>query len=128
MIAQIKTFKGNAIAIEVLEGFREADEKLVQKYFKQKIDEGHEHVNIIVKLDEMKLGRSDLEALIEDVIRFLRNYEKVGHMAIVAQSKILKFLVPIDNFFFKRMQKEFEERYFDLTELDKAIKFIKTGK
>ena len=57
MIEQVKIFKGNALAIEVIDGFTETDEKLAQKFFKEKIDEGHEYVNVLVKLDEMKISQ-----------------------------------------------------------------------
>jgi len=48
----------------------------------------------------------------------------MGNFAIVARSKILKELVPINNFFFKRIQKRYEERYFDISQIHKAIEFI----
>ena len=126
MIEQIKLDKGNVLAIEVLDGFTETDEKLVQKFFKQKLDEGYSHVNVLVKLDEMKITQSSTKAFMEDFIWLLRNYKQIGNIAIVAHSKILKALVPIDNFFFERLQKGYEERYFDSSQLDKAIEFVHT--
>lgn len=128
MIEQVKIFKGNALAIEVIDGFTETDEKLAQKFFKEKIDEGHEYVNVLVKLDEMKISQSSTKAFMEDMIWVLRNYKKMGNLAIVGHSKILKALVPIDNFFFERLQKGYEERYFDISQIDKAIEFISTRK
>jgi hypothetical protein len=44
MIEQIKTFMGNTLAIEVIDGFTTTDEKSVQKSFKEKVDEGFEQV------------------------------------------------------------------------------------
>tara|TARA_R110001592_G_scaffold345326_1_gene637118 strand:- start:302 stop:427 length:126 start_codon:yes stop_codon:yes gene_type:complete len=41
MIEELKTFKGNTLAIEVIDGFTETDEELAQKFFKEKINEGH---------------------------------------------------------------------------------------
>lgn len=128
MIEQIKTFKGNALAIEVIDGFTETDEKLAQKFFQEKIDEGNDHVNVLIKLDEMKISHSSTKAFMEDMIWILRNYKHMGNLAIVAHSKIVKALVPIDNFFFERLQKGYEERYFDISQLEKAIEFINTGK
>jgi hypothetical protein len=124
MIEKLKTFKGNSLALEVIGGFTETDEKLAQKFFKEKIDEGYEHVNVLVKLDEMKISQSNTKAFMEDTIWLLRNYEQIGNIAIVAHSKILKALVPIDNFFFERLQKGYQERYFDISQLDEAFKFI----
>ncbi|WP_170062756.1 hypothetical protein [Polaribacter filamentus] len=48
----------------------------------------------------------------------------MGNLTIVAHSKILKELVPIDNFFFERMQKGYEDQYFDFSQIHKAIEFI----
>lgn len=127
MIEQIKTFKGNALAIEVIDGFTETDEKLAQKFFKDKIDEGNDHVNVLIKLDEMKISHSSTKVFMEDMIWVLRNYKHMGNLAIVAHSKILKALVPMDNFFFERLQKGYEERYFDISQLDNAIEFISTN-
>ena len=128
MIEQIKTFKGNALAIEVIDGFTKTDEKLVEKLFAKKIDEGNEQVNVLVKLDEIKINHINTKAFMENVIWVLRNYKHIGHLAIVAHSKIVKALVPIDNFVFERLQKGYEERYFDISQLDKAFEFINTDK
>ncbi|OIR13206.1 hypothetical protein GALL_55910 [mine drainage metagenome] len=125
MIAQIKTFKDNILAIEVIDGFTETDEKLCQKFFQQKLDEGFEQVNVLVKLDEMKLSQSSLKAFMEDSIWALRNYRKIGHLAIVAHSNVLKALVPVDNLFFERASKGRYERYFDISQMNEAFEFVR---
>lgn len=124
MIEQIQTFKGNTLAIEVIDGFTENDEKLCQKLFNEKIEQGFEQVNVLVKLDELKISHSSTKAFMEDIIWTLRNYKKMGHLAIVAHSKILKALIPIDNLFFERSSKGRYEQYFDVSQLDEAIKFV----
>ncbi len=65
------------------------------------MNEGHDHGNVLIKLDEMKLSKSSTKALLEDIIWVLRNYKKMGNLAILAHSNIVKALVPIDNFFFE---------------------------
>jgi hypothetical protein len=124
MIEQITALKGNILAIEVIDGFTETDEKLCQKFFQQKLDEGFEQVNVLIKLDELKLSHSNVKAFMEDSIWALRNYKKIGHLAIVAHSKVLKALVPIDNLFFERASKGRHERYFDISQIDEAFEFI----
>lgn len=37
---------------------------------------------------------------------------------------MIKALVLIDGFFFERLNKGFHERYFDISNLDEALKFI----
>ena len=126
MIEKIKTFEDNRLAIEVNDGFTEEDEKLCQKFFNQKIELGYDKINILVKLDEMKISNSSVKAFMEDVIWALRNYKKLGHLAIVAHSNTLKALVPIDNLFFERASKGRLERYFDVSQIDDAFKFIES--
>ncbi|WP_053975490.1 SpoIIAA family protein [Mangrovimonas xylaniphaga] len=124
MIEQLKTFQDNQLAIEVIDGFSETDEQLCQKWFQKKLDEGFEQVNVLVKLDELKLSHSSVKAFMEDSIWALRHYKQLGHLAIVAHSKIIKALVPIDNLFFQRASKGRLERYFDVSQLDEAFAFI----
>ncbi len=124
MIEQIQKFNTNTLAFEIIGGFDETDEKLAQKLFQEKLNEGFDHVNVIFRLDEMKLSQTSTKAFMEDIIWAIRNFKYIGNIAIVAHSKILKALVPIDNFFFERLQNGYEERYFDVSQLDKAIAFV----
>ena len=124
MIERIKTFEDNVLAIEVIDGFDETDEKLCQKFFDEKLEKGFATVNVLVKLDELKIAHSSTKAFMEDVIWTLRNYKKMGHLAIVAHSKILKALVPIDNLFFQRASKGRLEQYFDVSQMDEAMAFV----
>lgn len=124
MVEQLKTYDSNVLAIEVIDGFTENDEKICQKWFNEKIEKGHESINVLVKLDELKVSHSSTKAFFEDTIWALRNYKKMGHLAIVAHSKILKALVPIDNLFFERASKGREERYFDISQLADAFNFV----
>lgn len=127
MVEQIKTYETNVLAIEVIDGFTETDEKLVQKFFMEKLEKGSDKVNVLVKLDEMKISKSSTKAFFEDTVWTLRNYKKIGHIAIVAHSNILKALVPIDNLFFSRLSKGSQERYFDISQLEEAFAFINTN-
>ena len=128
MIEQIRIFKGNAIAIEAIESFTETDGKLLHKFFEEKLKNGFHHVNVLVKLDEVKISQISTKAFFEHMIWVIRNLKNVGNLAIVAHSNILKSLIPIDNIFFERLKKGFEERYFDVSQLDKALDFIESSK
>ena len=124
MIEQIQKFDHNCLAIEVIGEFTTADERICQKWFQEKMDQGYDQVNILVKLDEAKVKAASLKAFMEDSIWALRHYSEIGHMAIVAHSKILKALVPIDNLFFERASKGRKEQYFDRSQMDEALDFI----
>ncbi|CAM4276331.1 SpoIIAA family protein [Zobellia nedashkovskayae] len=124
MIEKIKTYKGNTLTLEVIDEFTGTDEKLAQKFFKEKVEEGFDYVNVLVKLDELNVSKSKTKVFMEDIIWILRNYRQIGNIAIVAHSKILKALIPIDNIFFERLQKGYQERYFDITQLEEAFQFV----
>lgn len=127
MIEQLEAFPGHVLAIQVIDGFSETDEKLCQKWFNAKRDAGAEQVNVLVKLDEMKVSHSSVKAFFEDSLWALRNYKHLGHLAIVAHSNVLKALVPLDNLFFKRASQSRHERYFDASQMDEAMAFVNNG-
>ncbi len=124
MIEQIKLFKSNSLAIEAIESFTETDMKLVHKFFEEKIDKGYKHINILIKLDELKINQINTKTFMEHIVWVIRNLDHVGNIAIVVHSNILKALIPMDNFFFERLKKGYEERYFDSSHIDEALKFI----
>lgn len=124
MLEQLKTFPNNVMAVEVVGDFTEADERFCQKLFEAKREAGDDMVNVLVKLDEMKVSAESIKAIFEDVVWVLRNYTHLGHLAIVAHSKVLKALVPIDNLFFERAKKGRLERYFDVSQMDEAMAFV----
>ncbi len=126
MLEQIETHKNNMLEVEVIDGFTETDERFFEKLIEQKLAQGFDTVNILVKLDEMKISNSNIKAFFEDIIWSIRNYKHLGHLAIVAHSNIFKVFVPIDNLFFLRASKGRHERYFDVSQMDEALEFIKT--
>ncbi len=127
MIEQLDTFPDNVLAIQVIDGFTEADEQLCQKWFNAKRETGNDQVNVLVKLDELKVSNTSVKAFFEDVLWALRNYTHLGHLAIVAHSKVLKALVPVDNLFFQRSRKGRHERYFDASQMSEATAFVNDG-
>jgi len=127
MLEQIATFENNVLAIEVIDSFTEADEKICQKFFIEKLEKGFNQVNVLVKLDEMKVNHIQTKAFMENIIWALRNYKSIGHLAIVAHSKILKALVPMDNLFFQRAKEGRLERYFDVSQMEEALAFVSSA-
>ena len=124
MIEQLKTFKTNTLAFEVIGQFTETDERLAQKLFKEKLASGFDKVNVLVKFDEMKISAKETKVFFEDSIFLIKQLNHLGNMAIVGHSKVVKALVPTDNFFFERLQKGSKEQYFDVSQLDEAFAFV----
>ena len=128
MLEKIRNFDDNVLAIEVIDGFTKTDELICQKFFNEKLEMGYEKVNVLVKLDEMKVSHSETKAFFEDTLWAIRNYKKLGHLAIVAHSNIIKALVPIDNLFFARAKEGRVERYFDVSQMDEAMALVTNNK
>ncbi len=126
MLEQLKTYDNNILAFEIIDGFTETDMKLAHKWFEQKLETA-EQVNILVKCDEFKMSETSVKAFFEDTLYALRHYKQMGNVAIVAHSKVLKALVPIDNMFFQRASKGRQERYFDVSQIDEAFAFIENS-
>lgn len=124
MLEQLKTFENNVLAVEVIDSFTEADEKFCQKLCEKKREQGFEQINVLVKLDEMKISKVSIKSFFEDIVWLLRNYKHLGHLAIVAHSNVVKALVPVDNLFFQRASKGRHERYFDISQMEEALEFV----
>ena len=124
MLEQLKSFPGNALAITVIDVFTEADQHYLEKLFAEKRKAGHDQVNLLIKLDEAKIGGTGVKAFFEDSLWAVRNYTHLGHVAVVAHSNVIKALVPLDKLFFQRASKGRLERYFDVSQLDEAMAFV----
>lgn len=53
----------------------------------EKLNQRFDHVNILVKIDEMKISGSSAKAFFEDTLYIIKNYNNMGHIAVVAHSK-----------------------------------------
>ena len=124
MIEQLKTFENNALAFEVIDGFTETDEKFFKKMFNKKLDEGYDSINILIKFDEYKVTKTEFKSFFEEMVFIIKKMDKLGHLAYVGNSKLMEALIPVDNMFFKNKSKGREEKYFDISDIDKAYQFI----
>lgn len=124
MITEIQKFKNNALALEIHDSFSIQDEELIKNLFEEKLNLGYKHVNILICMQELKISNVNQKAFWEESLWVIRNYTKIGNLAVVSHNKMVKALVPIDGFFFERLNKGFHERYFDISNLDEALMFI----
>ncbi len=123
MIQILKTKRKYALAVNVVEGFTEEDERYCEELFEKKLKK-HERVNLLIKVDELKLRGSSVTAFWKDLKWILKNYKKIGHLAIVAHSKILKAWIKLDNLIFRNLKAGRHELYFDTSEMNLAMDFI----
>ena len=128
MIKQIKKFGDNAIALELLGAFTEADALLVEQLFDEKLDEGYKHVNILIKVKDMSAIKDmKLKGFFEGELWGIKHFGKIGRCAVVSHSGFMESVVNIENKALHLFNSSLEERYFDETELDKALAFITPG-
>lgn len=125
MIIQIQKFEKNAVALELFETFTEADALLIEHLFEEKLNQGYEHVNILIKVKDMSvLKNMDLKGFIQGELWGIRHMNKIGRCAVVSHSGIMESIVKIENKVLHFFNNALEEKYFDQTQLDEALKFI----
>lgn len=124
MIQQIEAFDGKALAIEIIEGFTKEDEALIEKFIQEKIAGGNRSVNLLLKLDEAKISKSEIKAFVNETKFLVKHLDSIDRIAVVGNSVILDELVTIDSLFYKLIKQTGEEKYYDVGQLDEAMDFI----
>jgi len=128
MLEQIKTFEGNALALELTETFTEADASLIKQLFEEKLGAGYRHVNLLIKVKDLSVMKHmNLKSFLEGEAWGFKHFGKIGRCAVVAHSDFIRSVVKIENKILHLTNDAFEERYFDTAELDDALKFIDTN-
>jgi hypothetical protein len=125
MINQLKTFKQNALALEMQGTFTEADDLLIEQLFEAKLAEGFEHVNILIKVKDLSVLKDmNLKAFLQGELWGIKHFGKIGRCAVVSHSGMMETVVKIENKVLQLFNSALEEKYFDETQLDEALKFI----
>ena len=125
MLNQIKTFEGNALALELLDTFTEADAKLIKQLFEEKLDKGYKTVNLLIKVKDMSvLKHMDLKGFLEGEIWGIKHLSNIGRCAVVAHSDLIKSVVTFENKILHLANSALDEKYFDTDQLGEALKFI----
>lgn len=125
MVNQIKKFEKNALALELLETFTEADALMIEQLFEEKLNEGYAHVNILIKVKDMSvLKHVELKGFLQGELWGIKHFGKIGRCAVVAHSGFMESVVKIENKALHFFNNALEEKYFDHTQLDEALEFI----
>lgn len=125
MVRQIKKFEKNALALELLETFTEADALLIEQLFEEKLEAGYAHVNILIKVKDMSvLKHVDLKGFLQGELWGIKHFDKIGCCAVVAHSGFMESVVKLENKALHFFNHALEERYFDEAQLDEALNFI----
>ncbi|UOK41701.1 MULTISPECIES: STAS/SEC14 domain-containing protein [Flavobacterium] len=125
MINQIQKFEKNALALEIQGTFTEADALLTEHLFEEKLKEGYKHVNILIKVKDMSIIKDmELKGFLKGELWGIRHIGKLGRCAIVSHSDFIESVVKIENKILHLFNSALEEKYFDNSQLDEALKFI----
>lgn len=128
MINQIKKLKGNALVLEILGSFTEPDALLIEQLFKEKLNEGYVHVNILIKVTGMAVIKDmKLKAFFESELWGIKHFGKIGRCAVVSHSDFMKSIIHIENKILHLFNSALEERYFDENQLEEALAFIENN-
>ena len=124
MITSIKGSTEKVIALEIIGGYQTIDEKSIERLFEEKLAIGLKQVNLLVKIDQLSLTKSSWKAMWDDGMYALKHIKNCGRIAIVGDSKVEDFLIKIDNAFFGNKKAGREEKYFQLTDMNKAMEWV----
>ncbi len=115
--------QGNVLGVEITGPYTKEDEAAFQKAFEDAL-QGHDKINILVKIDKMDIGHSSVGAIFKDSHYALKNITKFGHLSVVGNSAVEKALVTLDNKLLGNPAKGRIEKYFDAADLDAAWAFV----
>jgi len=124
MIKLLKTKKKYALALKVVDGFTLDDENYCELLFEEKLNKGNKQVNLLIQVDELRVTKSSMQAFVKDLFWILRKYKRIGHLAIVAHSKVIKAWIEADNLLFRNIKKGRHEIYFDVSQMKEAMAFV----
>lgn len=125
MLTQLKIFEGNILALELTETFTEADAASIKQLFEEKLANGAQHVNLLIKVKDMSVMRHmDWRAFLDGEIWGFKHFSKIGRCAVVAHSDFIKAAVKIESKILHLASSALDERYFDTEQLDEAMAFV----
>ena len=125
MLAFLDGSEGNVLGVEISGTYTKNDVEEFKKAFEGCLKSG-DKVNVLIKIDGLERESAELGALLEYSRYAKKNLDKFGHIAIVGHSRFDRILVKMDNIFVVADRKKGrEERYFDVSEIDKAWAFVR---
>ncbi len=125
MINQIKKFKKNALALELVDAFTEEDVMLVKELFEEKLKEGFEHVNILIQVKDLSiLKHMNVKSFLQGELWGIQHFKNIGRCAVVSHSGVMETVVNMESKILQVFSAALEEKYFDHSQLKDALAFI----
>lgn len=125
MIIQLKTFKKNALALELLDSFTAADARLIEMLFDEKLNDGYDHINILIKVKDLSiLKHIEWKGFFGGELWGIKHFKQLGRCAVVSHSGFIESIINTENKLLHLFNSSLDEKYFDETQLEEALKFI----
>jgi len=117
---------GDVLAVEISGSYTVQDVEQFEKAAEAQLAQGNERLNILVKIDQLDLLKIEPKAFFKDAKYALGHIKQMRHLAIVGDSKLEEVMVKLDNLIFGREKQELIEKYFDVSDMDQAWKFVRS--
>lgn len=117
--------QGDVLGIEISQGYTKEDINEFKKAFEDTLAQSDGKVNLLCKIDGLKIGQSEFMAFVEDARYALKYINELRHIAVVGDSKIEAALVKADNWIFGSKEKQRIEKYFNVGDIDQAWAFVR---
>lgn len=125
MFSVLDGSSGNVLGVEITGGYTKEDVEAFKSAFEKVLAGGADRVNLLVKMDQMRLTESELGAFVQDARYALHFLKRMRHVAIVGHGKTQAFLVKVDNMLLGKPEDELIERFFEAADMDKAWEFVR---
>lgn len=126
MFQVLEQSKGNVLGIEISQEYTKEDVATFKKEFESMLAAGHDRINLLIKMDNLDLEKIKLSAFLEDSFYGLKYLHQLRHIAVVGDSKLKKAFVELDNKLLGKEEEERIEKYFDISDLNKAWEFVQS--
>ena len=78
--------EGDVLGVEVIGGYVKKDIEELKKICDDKLSEGHDRLNFLIKIDQLVFGKSELGAFYADARYALSHLKNLRHIAVVGHS------------------------------------------
>lgn len=113
-----------ALGAEISGGYKKEDLEAIKQAFEKQLEQGEDKVNILIKVDGMKVAETEFKAFWGGAHYALSNLDKLGHIAVVGHSAVEKVIVKLDNMILGNKKAGREQKYFDVADIDQAWDFV----
>ncbi len=126
MFSVLEASSGDVLGVEISGGYTREDVAAFKEAFEKVLAEGHERINLLAKIDKLKISESEFGAFIQDARYALHELKKMRHIAVVGHGGTQAFLIKMDNLLLGNPDEELIEKFFEVEDIDQAWEFVRS--